>query len=203
MTPDELQDLTHHLVDAHEDVTKHLRRRPRKAAKGLCQEFRTLLQREDFWNQLTITTRQLEPLQKDANEILGDIKRLIRTESDILAKLGIDESAIGNIIKNVYDAVDIAEARTADTSPQGIRNLQDRLSTATDLICKTSKGPILHAMDYVVSAKGALTLAALGIGAANIWCAVTLDGGAISHASIKVAVGVAHGHLGGIIHLLG
>jgi hypothetical protein len=49
-------------------------------------------------------------------------------------------------------------------------------------------------MDYVVSAKGAL---------ANIWCAVTLDGGAISHASIKVAVGVAHGHLGGIIHLLG
>jgi hypothetical protein len=202
MTPDELQDLTHHLVDAHEKVTKRLRRRPRKAAKDLCQEFRTLLQRQDFWSQLAITSKELEPSQAKANEILGDIKRLARTESEILTKLGIDQTQIGDVISSVYDAVALAEARTADTSPQGIRNLHGRLSTATDLICATSRGPVLQTMDFIVSKKGALTLAGLGIGTANIWFALTADGGAISHASIKVAVAVAHNHLGGIIHLL-
>jgi hypothetical protein len=203
MTPDELQDLAHHLVDAHESATKHLRRRPRKAAKDLCQEFRILLQYQDFWNQLTATAKELEPQQVSANEILGDIKRLILTETKILTKLGVDQSQIGHILSSVSDAADIAAARHADISQQGVRTLQATLSTATDLICTMSRGPILHAMDFVVSKEGAIILAAFALCVANLWFALVGDGGAISHVSIKVAYAVAHGHLGAIVHLLG
>lgn len=97
----------------------------------------------------------------------------------------------------------LANARTADTTPAGIRNLQDRLGKATDLICKASRGPLLQTVDFVMSKKGALTLAALGVGGANIWFALTTDAGALSHVSMKIAAAAANGHLGMIIQLLG
>jgi hypothetical protein len=203
MKPEELQDLTQHLIDAHDTITGHLKWRPRRAAKDLCKEFRNLLQRGDFWNQFETTAAELEKFQRPANEMLGNIKQLITDETKILAQLGVDEAQIGSIISSIYDALDLANARTADTTQVGIRNLRDRLGTATNLICKTSRGPLLRTMDFVVSKKGALTLAALGLGGANIWFAVTADGGALSHVSMKVAATVAGGHLGGIIDLLG
>jgi len=203
MTGDELQDLTQHLVDAHHTITEHLRWRPRRAAKDLCKEFRVLLERGDFWNQFEKTGQELERFRDAADEMLGNIRNLVTDEAEVLARLGIDQAQIGNIVSSVYDAVDLANARTADTTPPGIRNLRDRLGKATDLICQTSRGPLLRTMDFVVSKKGALTLAALGLGGANIWFAVAADGGALSHVSMKIAVAAANGHLGGIIQLLG
>ena len=160
MTGDELQDLTQHLVDAHHTITEHLRWRPRRAAKDLCKEFRVLLERGDFWNQFEKTGQELERFRDAADEMLGNIRKLVTDEAEVLARLGIDQAQIGNIVSSVYDAVDLANARTADTTPPGIRNLRDRLGKATDLICQTSRGPLLRTMDFVVSKKGALTLAA-------------------------------------------
>jgi hypothetical protein len=200
---EELQDLTQHLIDAHGKIEGHLRWRPRRAAKDLCQEFRILLERGDFWNQFETTAKQVQRFEKEADNMLGNIKTLIADETEILARLGADQSQIGSILSSVYDAIDIAAARNADITSQGIRNLWDRLASATDLICRTSRGPILQTLDFVVSKKGALTIAALGLGGANIWFAVTADGGALSHVSMKVAVAAAHGHLGGILGLLG
>lgn len=203
MKPEELQELTQDLIDAHGRIEGHLRWRPRRAAKDLCQEFRILLERGDFWNQFEETARRLQPFEKEADDMLGNIGTLIADETKILARLGVDQSQIGSILSSVYDAMDIVAARSADTTPQGIRNLQDRLASATKLICTTSRGPILQTLDFVVSKKGALTIAALGLGGANVWFAVTADGGALSHVSMKVAVAAAHGHLGGILGLLG
>jgi hypothetical protein len=53
----------------------------------------------------------------------------------------------------------------------------------------------LQATDYLISRKGATTVAALGLGTANVWFAVTADGGALSSASVRIAVAVATGKL--------
>ncbi len=89
MTPDELKDLTQHLIDAHERITGHLKWRPRRAAKDLCKEFRVLLERGDFWNQFAKTAAELEQFKKPADEMLGNIKRLVSDETEILARLGV------------------------------------------------------------------------------------------------------------------
>jgi len=203
MTAEELQELTQHLIDAHGTVIDHARWRPRKAAKDLCEEFTDLLSRGDFWNQMETTAEALEHFQKAEEGILGNVRSLIADEARVLAKLGVDLVQSGEIISSVYDAMDLARVRTADTTPQGIRNLKQRLQDATKLICTSSRGPILHTMDFVISKRGALTLAAFGLGGANIWFAVAADGGALSHVSMKIAVAAAHGHLGEIIGLLG
>jgi hypothetical protein len=162
-----------------------------------------VLERGDFWNQFEKTAEDLEQFREAADEMLGNIRKLVTDEAEILARIGVDESQIGNIVSSVYDAMDLANARNADTTPPGIRNLRDRLGKATGLICEVSRGPILQTLDYVTSKKGALTLAALGLGTANLWFAVAGDGGALSHVSMKVAAAAAHGQLGGIIELLG
>ncbi len=169
MTHEELQELTQHLIDVHETVTGHLTRRPRKAAKDLCQEFRVLQQRGDFWNQFEKTAKDLEQYRNEADQILNNVRKLTADEAQIFSRLGVDDSQIGNVLSSVCCAVSIAEMRTADMAPLAIRNLQERLNSATQLICKNSRGPILHAVDFVVSKKGALALAGLGLATANIW----------------------------------
>jgi hypothetical protein len=202
MTPDQVKELTQELIEAHGTIAEHLKSRPRKAAKDLCEEFRKLLQREDFWNQLTITSRDLERHAPEADKVLGNIVSLIQDESSILARLGTDYSQIGAVISSVYDAVDLVKVRNADTSPQGIKNLQGRLGTATELICAHSRGPLLHALDFVCSKKGAAAIAAFALIAGNVWFAVAADGGVLSHVSIKVGTTIAHAHLEGITALL-
>ena len=201
MTPDQVKELAQELIDAHGTIAEHLKSRPRRAAKDLCQEFRKLVQREDFWNQLTITSRELERHKREADELLGNIIKLVQEESSILARLGTDQSQIGDVISSVYDAVDLVNVRDADTGPQGIKNLQGRLGAATELVCKHSRGPLLHAVDFVCSKKGAAVIAGFAVIAGNVWFAMAADGGVLSHASIKAGTTIAHAHLEGIIAL--
>jgi len=203
MTPEDLQELTHRLVDAHELAKKRLRRRPRKAAKDLCREFRTLVGRQDYWTELADQSERLARHREEADQILQDIKQLVLLENEILGRIGIDEATAGTTIADVVDAVDLVAARNADIGPQSVRNLQDRLRTTTELICNMSRGPILRGVDFVVSKKGAKALGACGLGAANLWFAITADGGAVSSASIKVANSIADIQLGAIPDFLG
>jgi hypothetical protein len=203
MTAKELKDFTKDLVDTQGEITGHLKHRPRRAAKDLCQEFRALLLRGDFWDQLGKTGQNLQEFRGPASEMLGNMKQLVIAEAKILARLGIKPTETGIIMDDIFDALPDGGAANADITPAGIRNLHRRLSSATDLICEASRGPILRTIDFVTSKKGAATIGALALGGANVWFAITADGGALSHVSMKVAVAAAHGHLSGIIQLLG
>jgi hypothetical protein len=203
MTPDELRDLTHRLLETQQQIVQQQRWRPRKAAKTLCAELNYLQQRGDFWSELASTADKLSPHREKADALLLDVKSLFREEAAILARLGVDAADIGDTLSLVFDAVDLTRAREIDTTAQGIRNLQDRLSRTAELVCAASRGPLLQAADYLVSRKGATTVAAIGLGTANLWFAVTADGGAVSSASVKVAVAVATGKLEDIGAILG
>ena len=73
MTPDEMKEFTGHLVDAHEGITDRSKWRPRKAAKDLCQEFRILIQKGDFWDQMAKTGDELQKYQAEADEMLRQL----------------------------------------------------------------------------------------------------------------------------------
>lgn len=99
------------------------------------------------------TGDELQKYQAEADQMLGNIKRLVEDETKILSRLGIDQSEIGNILTDTFDGFTFANARNADIRPAGIRTLQHRLADATKLICSASRGPILHTIDFLTSKK--------------------------------------------------
>lgn len=204
MEPDELQKFIHRLVDAHADITRHLKRRPRKAAKILCEEFRFISQYAPFWEQLTTTAQELAEHGKGADELVKSVRPLLEAEASIFAQLGIDHSDAGAILANVYGGFRVARALDADLSPDGIKLVQDQFNSATHLICDASRGPIRGAFDFVLSKKGAMVIGGVGLGAANLWHAVTPGGHPqTATASLKVAGSIINGDLSGILELFG
>jgi hypothetical protein len=194
MTDTELKKLTDRLVLRYGQASKAMSWRPKKAARVLCQEFRYLLARDDFWQELATTGERLDEHEKGARQLLESFHDLIRLESEALVRLKADDVDAKAMLTSVYAAMRLAEARDMKVNRDSVMVLRALFDGATTKICKASEGFFQHAATLVFSKKGALALAGGGVAAANLAILEPVT----ALASLKAALSVAKGELDGL-----
>ena len=148
-------------------------------------------------------SKTLQRYRGQETALLPNVQRLIEQEAAICSRLKVDKNTSRDIVALTYDAFALlGTQQQEDPSPAGFRNLRDRLTTATDLICKASRGAIKRTFDKLIGRKGARILAGGAIATANVFIAIYADGGAISWVSLKVAYNVMKGDVEGLIDVL-
>jgi hypothetical protein len=193
MNEDELRKLTDRFVQRHAQASKAMNWRPRKAAKILCLEFRYLLTRDDFWHELASRGERLERHEKDARQLLGNMKELIALECDALVRLKADDVDAKAMLANVYAAMRLVEAQNTEINRDSVAVLRALFNGATGKICAASEGFMQHATALVLSKKGALALAGGGVAAVNLAILEPVT----ALASLKAALSVTKGELDG------
>lgn len=195
MTDAELRKLTDRFIRRHAEASKAINWwRPKKAARILCQEFRYLLARDDFWHELGTTGERLEQHEEAARRLLANFKELLHLESEALVRLKADDVDAKAVLASVYAAMRLVEARDMRVNRDSVMVLRGLMDGAASKICKASEGVLQHAATLVFSKKGALALAGGGVAAANLAILEPVT----ALASLKAALSVAKGELGGI-----
>ena len=193
------------IFTAHQRASDTLNRGFTKdAAKILCAELRRILTLQSFWQDVQSAMPSINKNAESGRLLLRNLNQLIEDETRAIDKLRIGNKAAAGVLKDVFAGISIADMALgsgANTTAKSLQDLERDLRLATELICKATKGKLATLRDAIMTKKGLLALAGIGIISADVLI-FTQDGGVFSWTSVKLGHAVASGNTKDVIDIL-